>query len=189
MNLYIRILRILVLSPFRRTRDVLAPIFSSFRVWPTDLDFLGHMTNSRYLSLMDAGRTDLLARAGLIPKLRAKGWYPVVVEQSIHYRRSLNPLETFQLKTEITGYDDRHIILQQTFLRKNKVAALAIVRARFLGPDKQRVSPQDFLGLAGLEDQVAERQIPVLEKQKYEHFRELIEAEGSESKLVRAVAK
>lgn len=177
MTLYFRLFIILILASFRKTKEVLGPVYSSFRVWPSDLDMFGHMTNSRYLSLMDVSRTDLIARAGLLPELRKRGWYPVVVEESIQFRRSLNPFEKFQLKTEITGYDDRHVILKQTFLHKGKVAALGIVRARFLGPGKDKVSPQQLIALAENGDSIPRLQISQEEKLKYEYLKNLIKSE------------
>src|SRR5687768_16441057 len=33
-----------------------------FHVWPGDLDFFGHMNNGRFLTLMDSGRFDIMAR-------------------------------------------------------------------------------------------------------------------------------
>ena len=148
MNLYFRLLLILLKSRFRSPTSIMDSVTSTFRVWPTDLDVLGHMTNSRYLSIMDVARTDLLLRAGAISKLKTKSWYPVVVDQSIQFRRSLMPFREFQVKTEVTGYDDKHIILRQTFLVKKNVAAIAVVRTRFLGPGMQKVSPTEVLALS-----------------------------------------
>lgn len=64
---------------------------SRFRVWPTDLDVLRHMNNGKYLSLMDVARFDLMQRTGTWRVFQEEGWYPVVVNQTISYRKSLNP--------------------------------------------------------------------------------------------------
>lgn len=120
MTLYFRLLWILFSSRFRPPTKGLGPITTHFRVWPSDLDILGHMTNSRYLNLMDAARMDILARAGVLP----------------------------ELKTEVKAYDERHFLIHQTFMVKEKVAAVGVVRGRFLGPNKQRVSPAEVLHMA-----------------------------------------
>ena len=153
------------------------PIFTSFRVSPFDLDAFGHMTNSRYFAIMDVGRTDLIARTGILPELKARGWFPVVVEEVMHFRRALNPWVKFRLKTEVIGFDDRHMILQQTFLKGDKVAALGLVRARFLGPDKQKVSPQELLELTGLDSEMI---LPIgnLEQERYQYLQDLMEKEN-----------
>ena len=177
MTLYFRLFLIILLAKFRKKPEPLGPVRTPFRVWPSDLDMFGHMTNSRYFALMDLGRTDLMFRSGLVGDLRSRGWYPVVVEESMQFKRSLNLLESFELKTEITGFDERHIILRQTFLHHGKVAALALVRARFLGPKGSRVSPQDILSLR---TQVTPGAVPIApeEMQKHAYLKKLIEVEN-----------
>ncbi len=179
MTLYIRLLLILLLARFRRHTEPLEPVVSSFRVWPSDLDFLGHMTNSRYFALMDAARTDFIARTGIVGDLRSRGWYPVVVEESMQFRRSLEPFQRFQVKTQITGYDDRHISIRQTFVAGGQVAALGVVRARFLGPNGQRVSPHQILDLIGIPE--APPMVPFTEQEQssYRYHRHLIEHESA----------
>lgn len=176
MNLYFRMMLILLKSRFRDRVSILDTIVTKFRVWPTDLDVLGHMTNSRYLSIMDVARTDLLLRGGVVGKLKAKGWYPVVVDQTIQFRRSLMPFREFQVKTEVTGYDEKHIILRQTFLVKDRVAAIALVRTRFLGPQMEKISPQEVLGLSGDIDNLGPGIHPV-EQQNHFYLKELITEE------------
>src|SRR5699024_1195475 len=74
---------------------------STFRVWPTDLDILRHMNNGKYLSLMDVGRYDLMQRNGVLALFKEQGWYPVVVNQTISYRKSLNPGMKFTMESRI----------------------------------------------------------------------------------------
>ena len=71
----------------------LGPCVTPFRVLPTDRDVLMHVNNGVYLSMMDVARVDLMYRAGLMGKLATRRWYPVVVAESIQFRRSL---ELFQ---------------------------------------------------------------------------------------------
>ena len=177
MTLYFRLLLIFIKSLFKKQANPMGPIYSHFRVWPSDLDVLGHMTNSRYFNLMDAARTDLIFRAGFVSKLKERGWYPIVVEESMHFRRALLPFVKFQIKTEITGYDDRHIILRQTFLKQGKVVALGVVRARFMGPNKQKVTPAELIGLVENRE-IPELPIPISETEKYRYHKDAIEEEN-----------
>ena len=180
MTLYLRLALILLFSRFKPLRSPFEPTLTKFRVWPADLDFLGHMTNSRYFTVMDAGRTDMIARAGLLGKLHKNGWYPVVVEESMQFRRSLNPFERFELKTQITGYDDRHMVIRQTFLRGDEVVALGVVRARFLGPNGRRVTPQEVMALADVDGEVPPAISFAEEEQlSYQYHRQLIEEEAA----------
>lgn len=158
MNLYLRLLLLVVLGRRRPRSSVLGPVRTPFRVWPTDLDLLRHVNNGRYLTLMDIGRLDLLARAGVSGPLRARGWYPVVVAETITFKRSLTLLQRFDVVTEVLGWDDRSVYLQQDFRRGSTLVASAVVRGRFLGRDGERVTPLQVLELAG--EHVEARGVP-----------------------------
>lgn len=110
---------------------------SRFRVLPTDLDILNHMNNGKYLSLMDLGRFDLIQRNGTWALFGRENWYPVVVGQTISYRKSLNPWQRFWIESRVLGFDDQAIYLEQRFVRPDEqhrpeVYAQAYVRARVL---------------------------------------------------------
>ena len=77
----------------------------SLRVLPTDLDVRGHMNNGVYFSIMDLGRMDLMIRSGLWPRIRAKGYYSVMANETITFRKSLQPWQKFSLESRIVGYD------------------------------------------------------------------------------------
>ena len=110
---------------------------SRFRVWPADLDLLNHVNNGRYLSLMDIGRFDLIQRNGIMDVFKREGWYPVVVGQTISYRKSLNPWQRFWIESRILGFDEQAVYMEQRFVRPDakrrpEIHARAIVRARVL---------------------------------------------------------
>ncbi len=143
MNRYLRLLWLALVARRRPACDLLGPCRTPFRVWPTDLDVLGHVNNGVYLSIMDLARVDLMARAGVLPKLRARGWYPVVGEQSIQYRRSLTLGQPFAVVTRVLGWDERSFVVEQRFVRParpgrggaadgEEAIATAVLRARFL---------------------------------------------------------
>lgn len=170
MNRYLRLLWLAWAAGRRAPCDLLGPCRTPFRVWPTDLDVLGHVNNGTYLSIMDLARVDLMARAGLLAKLRARGWYPVVGEQSIQYRRSLTLGERFAVVTRVLGWDERAFLVEQRFVRPaarnadvggdtggDDEVATAVVRARFLARARERAEPGGplptaaILALAGLD--------------------------------------
>lgn len=149
MNLFLRLLALMVLSPRRSPASLLGPVLTPFRVWPTDLDVLRHVNNGVYLSIMDLARVDLLTRSGVAAAVRARGWYPVVVAETITFRRSLTLFQRFDIRTEVIGWDDRSVFLSQDFERSGEVVASAVVRARFLGRGGARVTPLEVLSLTG----------------------------------------
>lgn len=100
------------------------------RVTLADLDVLMHMNNASYLSIMDLGRYDLLRRSGVLAVFRQRGWFPVIANQMISYRRSLGWRQVYTLETRIAGYDERSVYLEQRFVRDDEVCALAFVHGR-----------------------------------------------------------
>jgi acyl-CoA thioesterase FadM len=102
------------------------------QVMPTDLDFLGHMNNGVYLSVMDLGRLNLLVRCGVWATFDRLGYYPVVANESVSFRRSLQPWQRYVLETRIVGYDARAVYVEQRFVVDGEVFARAFVRGRFL---------------------------------------------------------
>ena len=149
MNLYLRLLAFRLLTRRRSRVSVLGPVRTPFRVWPSDLDLLRHVNNGTYLTIMDIARLDLLARAGLAGPVRARGWYPVVVAETITFRRSLTLFQRFEIVTTCLGWDEKSIFLSQDFERDGRTVATAVIRARFLGRDGTRVTPEQLLALAG----------------------------------------
>lgn len=143
MNRWLRLLWLLLTIRLRPRVPMLGPARRTFRVWPTDLDVFMHMNNAVYLLLMDLGRLDLMSRSGMWAKVKALGWYPVVVAETIQFRRSLNPFERFEIETRVLGWDDKAIVLEQQFWRAGEVVCHALVRARFLRREGGNVSPEE----------------------------------------------
>lgn len=103
-----------------------------FRVWPTDLDIFRHMNNGVYLSILDLGRMDLLSRSGIWAIFKAKGWYPVVVAETISFRKSLTVGLRFTVQSKVLGFDAKSVYIQQRFVVDGEIYAEAFVRGRFL---------------------------------------------------------
>lgn len=141
---------------------------SQFRVWPTDLDLLGHMNNGKYLSIMDVARFDLITRNGTSEVFARERWYPVVVAQMITYRKSLNPWKKFAIESKILGFDSQAVYLEQRFVRPAgamsskpgapEVYARAVVRARILSRGGGVVSVEELIEKTGANPQ--ELQLP-----------------------------
>lgn len=149
MNLFLRLLLLFITYRFRPRCEMLGPARKRFVVWPPDLDVLLHVNNGVYLSMLDVARVDMMLRSGLAPPLQKRGIYPVVAAETIRFRRSLQLFQTFEVETEVIGWDEKAFIIQHRFLRKNDVVAEAVVRARFLLRKGGTVSTSELLGLVG----------------------------------------
>jgi len=150
MNLFLRLLLLLLTARFRARCAPLGPARKRFFVWPPDLDVLMHVNNGVYLSMLDVARVDLMLRSGIAPLLRKHGIYPVVAAQTIRFRRSLQLFQAFEVETTVIGWDEKAIIIQHHFLRRGELVADAVVRSRFLRRRGGTVSSRELLELVGL---------------------------------------
>lgn len=121
------------------------------RVVPTDLDVLGHMNNGVYLSIMDLGRMDLLIRTGLWERMRAAGYYPVMANETITFRKSLQPWQRFVLESKVVGYDAKATYVEQRFVVDGEIYASAITRGRFLKKAGGTVSTAELSAFTGVD--------------------------------------
>jgi acyl-CoA thioesterase FadM len=132
VKLFFRLLHAFLAVRFREPVSALGPCRTRFRVWPGDIDVLFHVNNGVYLSMLDVARVDMMLRSGVLLRLRARRFYPVVAAQTIRYRRSLRLFERFEVETRVVGWDDQAFLLTHAFLRRDELVAEAVVRVRFL---------------------------------------------------------
>ena len=150
MNLYFRLLWLTLTARTRTKIDIFDPCLTTYRCWPTDLDVLRHMTNSKYFACMDLARVDYLKRAGLADAVTKAKLYPVVVAETMRFKRSIQLFERFTIETRILGWDDKAFLVGQRFLREDRAVAEGVVRARFLKISGGPVSPEEILKLGGV---------------------------------------
>lgn len=150
MNLWLRLLWISIFSRFRSKLNALDKCVTPFRCWPTDLDVLRHMNNGIYFSIMDLARVDLMIRAGLASKFAERGWYPVVGAETMSFKKSIKLFSPFTVESQVIGWDEKAILLKQTFLRGSEVQAEAVIRARFLKKTGGSLKTSDIMELAGI---------------------------------------
>ncbi|GAC1653143.1 MAG: hypothetical protein NVS4B3_15920 [Gemmatimonadaceae bacterium] len=151
MNLYLRVLsRLLRWIRGGPPIELLEESVLQLRVWPTDLDLNGHMNNGRYLTVMDLGRLDLVARLGVLRLAARYRWRPVVAAAAIRFRRSLPPLRRYELRTRLICWDEKWWFVEQRFVHDGVVAAIALVRVLVRGPAGP-VSPSEVLAALGID--------------------------------------
>ena len=150
MGLLLRLFLTLLLGRRRSPVSVLGNCLTPFRVLPNDLDVLGHMTNGRYFSILDLARVDLMLRSGVWPKVRALGWYPVVTLETLRFHRSLELWDRYEVATRVICWDDKHVFIEQGFVRGGVQVAFGVVRARFLKRGGGTVAVAELLELAGV---------------------------------------
>ena len=150
MSLLFRLLLLIFTSRRRSRLSVLDTCVTPFRVWLNDLDVLLHMNNGRYLTILDLARVDLMMRSGLWRQLNAQRWYPVVTLETIRFHRSLELGNRYNVRTRVIGWDEKHVFIEQGFVRDEVEIALAVVRARFLKRSGGIATSAELMQLAGV---------------------------------------
>lgn len=143
-----------ILAVFFRSRrlprlDLTAVSRMKYRVLPTDIDFLMHMNNGRYLSYMDFGRVDLTQRTGLSKVLREHDIYAVVGANTMTYRKSLNLWQSFTIESRLIGTDERSFYIEQRFVVGDEVYARGIVRGRLIRKGKGSIKVAELDAITG----------------------------------------
>jgi len=96
-----------------------------------DIDFFCHMNNAKYFKELDFARFDFYFRSGLSDYVEArKEIYVVQHAAMIRYRRPLNFLMPFIVKTRMVYYDERSLYFEQSFISKpdNFIRAVALCK-------------------------------------------------------------
>jgi len=155
MHMFFRTLLHAVLSRFGRRLDHFDVVRTRFVTSPTDLDILRHMNNGVYLSIMDVARFDMLHRTGIWKIFVARGWYPVVVAETISFRKSLTLGQRFTVESRILGFDAKAVYVEQRFVRPDaagdpEIYAHGFIRGRFLKRTGGVVTVAELLEAVGL---------------------------------------
>lgn len=130
MNLYLRLLIVLLRNVASEKLHFSFSSESRFRVLPHDLDAFGHMNNGRYLQIMDVARTDWMLRTGVVAAIREHRWSPILGGGVIRFRCSLRLLQRYRVRTRLLGWDRRWFYLEHTFIDNGqRCAAVGVTRA------------------------------------------------------------
>ena len=148
LNLFFRLLLLVLSMPFKKPLGLLDSAELRFRVFPNDLDIYGHMNNGRYLTLMDLGRMDWIWRTGLGRAARKNRWNPLVASSTIRYKKSLTLWKRFTLRTRVIGWDEKWFYIEQVFKRRERTVATAVVKGLFRGP-AGNVLPEEVIRAMG----------------------------------------
>lgn len=150
MNLYLRLLKLLLRLPFAPRRDPFAESHLTFRAWPHDCDVNLHLTNGRYLAFMDLGRIHLLAQTGMLAAMWRHGFRPAMTAVEINFIRAIEPFQKFDLVSRVLTWDDKCFYLEQGFEVSERICAISLVRIPFLARGA-RLAPREVVAAMGLD--------------------------------------
>lgn len=128
---FLRLAYTRLLSYFRRPISVTEDSIIYSICSTSDIDYFCHMNNGKYFRECDFGRFDFYFRSGLSRYFQShKEMYVVQHAAMIRYRRSLNFLMPFIVKTKLIYFDQRSLFFEQSFISKpdNFVRAVALCK-------------------------------------------------------------
>ena len=154
------------IGPKDTVENLLKPLLVHGIVLPSDIDFLMHMNNSKYLREMDFGRLRTNYESGLREAMRPLGAVGVVAAISIRYRKSLQLFQRFTLSTKTVHWDDNAVYLEQRFVGTggfvNAIAMIKMVMKPMNSNKKQRFSPADVIKKMAEEEGIEQFEPPPL---------------------------
>lgn len=131
MNLWFRLLMMLLRRPWRQAADPFATTVVPMRVWPLDLDLNRHVTNGRYFTMADVGRMDYVLKTGAFRTALRHKAVPIVGDVWGKFRRELKLFQRFEIHTRMLGWNDKWIFIEHRFVSKGRVIGVVIMRGVF----------------------------------------------------------
>ncbi len=121
--------------------------------WTSDLDFLLHMNNSKYVRELDFGRMDFFTRTGLLKHLQKKNYSFVQNAAAIRFRRDLELFHPFSIVTKLAYFDSKYVYFEQQIVSKRTgfIHAIAYNKSVVLGCDDAAKFIMESLGISKLE--------------------------------------
>ncbi len=146
MNLIFRMLYVIIRSLFCERIEAGKLVSElSLRVLPNDIDINFHMNNGRYLTICDLNRVDVFARSGLLKAMFKRNWMPVIAEHTMTYKKPLNIFERYEVKLEVTHWDEKYFYMKHTFCKAERVMATGTSKGCVYARGVGVVKPVDAL--------------------------------------------
>ena len=90
------------------------------------LDFLGHVNNAMYLTLLEEARWDLVTKNGYgLKKIQETGLSPVILEIKLSFFKELRLREEVIIETQLISYEKMVGKLLQKIVRAGEICCTA----------------------------------------------------------------
>jgi acyl-CoA thioesterase FadM len=132
-----------------RFRSRIGPLDESvvrFTVLPHDCDLNIHLNAGRFVSFMDVGRMELIARMRLLGTMLRRGWRPVMGGAVVRFRRSVLPFERFDVRSRVVGWDEKWIYVEHIVEKDGTFCAVGHMRT-VIRSKQGNVPPAEVLAL------------------------------------------
>jgi acyl-CoA thioesterase FadM len=135
MNLYLRLLWIWLRARLKPPIRIGDTIEMRLRVWPNDIDVIGHMNNGRYMTIIDLALIEYFTRTGFLKVIVRKGWRPMLGGSMISFRRGLKPFRRYTLRFAVSCWDDRWNYMRFEFVRDGRAMAVGHAKGAVVGAE------------------------------------------------------
>ena len=107
MNLYFRLIWIIIRSLFKSRIDFADKISLTLHIMPNDLDINRHLNNGRYLTLLDLASIEFFIRSGVLKHAIRQGFRPMIGGLMVTYRKGLSLFERCTLTMQMEAWNER----------------------------------------------------------------------------------
>lgn len=133
VNYFIRNIALLITGCLRwknLRRPILEPDVTAGRCMLSDLDYMLHMNNAKYLQAFEIGRAAFGLKNKLWAKARKQNAHFLISAQVVRYRRPVSLFQAFEIHTKLVYWQDKEIYIQQELitLKDNFIRATCMVK-------------------------------------------------------------
>ncbi|KAG9394144.1 Thioesterase-like superfamily [Carpediemonas membranifera] len=140
----IRIIWCTIAALLKSKKNLMSTFTLKRRCTLLDIDYNMHMNNAAYFSVLELGRHDAMVRAGLLKFFLSKNTIPICGGGQIRYRRSVQFMAKYTIRTRIIHIDEKTFFFRQEILVGKNVAATAMFRF-FLRKGSKTVEPYQMI--------------------------------------------
>jgi acyl-CoA thioesterase FadM len=133
MNLYVRLLWTALRCLFLPSISPDETLVIRRRVWLNDIDINLHMNNGRYLTVVDLSLIEFFARTGFLKAFVRQKWRPMAGGAIITFRKSLRPLQSYELKFRWLCSDGSWNYMAYEFVSGGRVHAAGLLKGGMVG--------------------------------------------------------
>lgn len=139
---YFRVARLVLRARWLPRLELDAESVITTRVSLFDIDLNNELNNGRHLTLMDLGRTDLVARSGILRRLLRQRWGLAVGGASIRFRHRVPAWSRITIRTQMLCHDQRWFYFHQKIQLGERTCSAALVRAGIVAKGRLVEAPQ-----------------------------------------------
>ena len=142
---WLRFIKTIVASSRQSKIDWSETHVSKTICWPWDLDPWNELNNGRALTLLDLGRVGWTLRMDVMKTMRAHKWGMAVAGSTVRYRRRVQMFHKLELRTRMTGWDDKFFYFEQSAWKSDGECAYHAVLRAALTSRKGLVAPGELV--------------------------------------------